>query len=132
LSRLNRCKEVFYVTYGTMARYRVKSGMMQKLLDFEADIKEAGMKGFVAEFTLSTDEDPNVCYELVIFESKEAYAAVADDPEQDKRYYQLLALLEMPPEWHGVEVIRANPILARQYNNSVFHKFKGFATTLFC
>jgi hypothetical protein len=115
-----------------MARYRVKPGMMQKLLDFEADVKEASMKRYVEEFTLNTDEDPNVCYELVIFESKGAYTTVADDPEQDKRYHQLLALPEMPPEWHDVEIIRANPILARSYNNSVFHKFKGFATTLFC
>lgn len=29
--------------YGTIARYRVKPGMMQQLLDFEADVKEAGM-----------------------------------------------------------------------------------------
>lgn len=66
---------------------------MPKLLDYEAMIKTLGMKGFIAEFTLGTDEDPNVCYELVIFESKEAYAAVADDPEQDKRYQQLLGML---------------------------------------
>ena len=95
--------------YGTLARYRVKPGMMQKLLDFETDIKDSGMKGFIAEFTLSTDADPNVCYELVIFENKEAYQAVADDPDQDKRYHQLLELLEAPPEWHDGVIIHANP-----------------------
>lgn len=84
--------------YGTVSRYRVRPGMMQKLLDFEAAIKESTRKGFVAEFTLSTDEDPGICYELVIFKSKEAYQAVAEDPEQDKRYHHLLDLLEAPPE----------------------------------
>ncbi len=30
--------------YGTVARYQVKPGMMQKLLDYEAMIRTLGMK----------------------------------------------------------------------------------------
>ena len=62
--------------YGTVARYRIKPGMEQKLLDFEREIRELGMEGFICEFTLRTDEDPSLCYEIVIFESKEAYQSV--------------------------------------------------------
>ena len=93
--------------YGTLARYRVKRGMLRKLREFEAEIGSAGTKGLVAEFTLSTDVDADICYKLAIFESKEAYDAVADDPEQDRRYHRLLELLDGPPEWHDGEIIHA-------------------------
>ncbi len=46
--------------YGTVARYRVKPGMEEKLIAFEADVREAKLPGFVAEFTLHTDEDPDL------------------------------------------------------------------------
>jgi hypothetical protein len=54
------------------------------------------------------DEDPNVYYEAVIFESREAYRAVAGSPEQDARYHKLLELMEAAPEWHDGEVINAD------------------------
>ncbi len=61
----------------------------------------------IAEFTFRLDDDPLVCYEAVVFESKEAYWALADSPEHDVRYRKLLKLLEGEPEWHDGEVINA-------------------------
>jgi len=49
--------------YGTVARYRLKPGMQRKLLEFEAEIREAKTPGLVAEFTFRMDEDPNAYYE---------------------------------------------------------------------
>lgn len=95
------------VIYGTIARYRLKPGMEDKLLAFEAKIRQANLRGLVAEFTFRMDEDPNVYYEAVIFESRDAYRAVAESPEQDARYQELLELLEGPPQWHDGEVINA-------------------------
>src|SRR5574338_88292 len=97
--------------YGTIARYRVKPGMMPELLDYEATIKALGMPGFVAEFTLNTVDDPEICYELIIFESREAYEAVARMPGREERYQGLLDLLNGPPEWHRGVLIHANPEL---------------------
>jgi hypothetical protein len=82
--------------------------MQEKLLAFEAEIREAKIPGLVAEFTFCTDEDPNVYYEAIVFESREAYRALAESPEQDARYRRLLELLEAAPEWHDGEVINAD------------------------
>jgi hypothetical protein len=79
------------------------------LLDYEAMIKTLGLKGFIAEFTLNTDEDPEICYELIIFESKETYDAVAQMSGRNERHQQLLDLLNGPPEWHNGVIIHANP-----------------------
>jgi hypothetical protein len=46
--------------YGTLARYRIKPGMEAQLLAFEQEIQAAELPGLVAEFTLRTDEDPNL------------------------------------------------------------------------
>jgi hypothetical protein len=86
--------------YGTVARYRLKPGMEDRLLAFEREIQAARLPGLVAEFTFRMDDDPNVYIEAVVFASREAYRAVAESPEQDARYRKLLALLEGPPEWH--------------------------------
>ncbi len=91
--------------YGTVARYRLKPGMEERLLDFEREIREVKLPGLVAEFTVRLDEDPNVYYEVVVFESREAYRAVAESSEQDARYRELRTLLEGPPEWHDGNVV---------------------------
>jgi hypothetical protein len=82
--------------------------MEEKLLAFEAEIRAAKLPGLIAEFTYRSDEDPNIYYEAIVFESREAYRALADSPEQDARYHRLLELLETAPEWHDGEVINAD------------------------
>lgn len=98
--------------YGTVARYTVKPGAEQKLLEFEASVRQVEMPGFVAEFILRTDADPSECYEVVVFESKEAYFGLANSPEQDARYRKRLELLEAEPEWHDGEIIHASAMPA--------------------
>jgi heme-degrading monooxygenase HmoA len=95
--------------YGTVARYRLKPGMEEQLLAFEREIQEARLPGLVAEFTFRMDEDPNVYYEAVVFESRAAYRALAESPEQDARFRRLLELLEGPPEWHDGLVVNSLP-----------------------
>ena len=94
--------------YGTVARYRLKPGMRDQLLAIEAEIRAAKLPGLVAEFTYCTDDDLHVYFEAIVFESRDAYRALADSPEQDARYRRLLALMEGPPEWHDREVINAD------------------------
>jgi hypothetical protein len=95
--------------YGSIARYRIKPGTEEKLLAFEREIKEARLPGLVAEFTFRMDDDPHVYYEAVVFESKDAYRAVADSPEQDARYRKLLTLMEQPPDWNDGIVVNSLP-----------------------
>ena len=95
--------------YGTVARYRLKPGMEERLLAFEREIREAKLPGMVGAFTYRMDDDPRVYFEAVVFESREAYRAVAASPEQDARYRRLLELLEGPPEWHDGAVVNILP-----------------------
>jgi hypothetical protein len=83
--------------------------MEEQLMAFEQSVREAKLPGLVAEFTYRMDSDPSVYIEAVVFESREAYLAVAGSPEQDARYQTFLALLEGPPEWNDGEVVNILP-----------------------
>jgi hypothetical protein len=95
--------------YGSIARYRLQSGMEAQLLDFQRKIREAKLPGLVGGFTYRLDNDPDVYLQAVVFESEEAYRALAASPEQDARYRELLAILTGPPEWHDGAVVSALP-----------------------
>ena len=94
--------------YGTVARYRVKPGMegqLRQLLEEQGRVFEAGqVPGFVVSYSYRMDADPNDYYIAAVFESREAYWANAQSPEQDARYRQWLPLLEAEPEWHDGEI----------------------------
>jgi heme-degrading monooxygenase HmoA len=94
--------------YGTVARIRIKAGMegqFRQLIEGQMHAFEAGqVPGFVATYTYRTDADSNEYYLAVVFESREAYWANAQGPEQDARYRQWLPLLESEPEWHDGEI----------------------------
>lgn len=51
-----------------------------------------------------TDRDANEFYMCMLFESKDAYHANAQDPRQDALYEEMRALLTEDPEWHDGEV----------------------------
>lgn len=93
--------------YGTVARYRLKPGMEGQFIEQVRVFEAASVSGTLAVYVYRLDADPNDCYIAVVFESREAYLANADSPEQDTRYRQLLALLEREPEWHDGEIVYA-------------------------
>jgi len=77
----------------------------RQILEGQAPVFETGqVPGFVASYSYRMDADPNDYYLAVVFESKEAYWANAQRPEQDARYRQWLPLLEREPEWHDGEI----------------------------
>lgn len=57
-------------------------------------------KGWISTTFYRTDEDPNVFWMAVVFESRDAYRANAESPGQDARYVRLRSCLEEDPEWH--------------------------------
>ncbi|HET7034554.1 MAG TPA: hypothetical protein VFI42_02635 [Thermomicrobiaceae bacterium] len=90
--------------YGTVARMQVKPGMLERLTRMAQD-QASEIKGMVFGYTYQTDSDPNVCYLAVGFESKDAYVANAESPEQNQRYLTIREFLAADPEWHDGQII---------------------------
>lgn len=92
--------------YGTIARMQIKPGMMERLTRVARDQDVSGsIPGLVFSYVYQTDADPNVCYLAVGFESRDAYTANANSPEQNQRYLQLREYLASDPEWHDGEIV---------------------------
>lgn len=92
--------------YGTIARMTLKPGAFETLQQQMADIQsELSTAGWQSTTVYRSDDDPNEIWLAVVFESKEAYRANAESPEQGKRYEQMRALLQADPDWHDGEVV---------------------------
>jgi quinol monooxygenase YgiN len=99
--------------YGTIAKMRVKPGAIENLKRWAPE-QEGQDRGAVAIYAFQMDNESDEVYTVAVFESKEAYVANAESPEQDKRYRQMLKWLEGEPEWHDGEIV-----YHQQYWNSV-------------
>ena len=94
--------------YGTVAKLRVKPGsepLLEAWMDGFADAIRRGVS-FISSTIYRSDEDPQVCWMAVLFESREAYRANAESPNTDARYRRFRTCLEADPEWHDGEVWR--------------------------
>lgn len=93
--------------YGTVARLRVKPGMLAQLQaamrDEDADLEPryAGYSAYVYQM----DSNPNELYLVVMFPDRESYFANANSPEQHQSYLKMMECLEAEPEWHDGEII---------------------------
>lgn len=93
--------------YGTVARMRVKAG---SVTDFQQIAQEIGVgraPGQVAVYAYQLDRDPREFIMVAMFESKEAYVANAQSPEQHARFMRLMQVLDGEPEWNDGEVVYA-------------------------
>jgi antibiotic biosynthesis monooxygenase (ABM) superfamily enzyme len=97
--------------YGTIARLKIKPGKEAELMAQGSKIDDLRVAGHIGEFIYKMDAEPNTYFMVVVFESKEAYRANADSPDQNKRYEEMLGFLESAPEWHDGEIIHSNPKL---------------------
>ena len=90
--------------YGSIAKFKVKPGQLDAMNEWAK--KEAGnTAGLVTQYVFQQDADPDEVFLVVIFESKDAYVANAQSPEQHQRYLQYSAFLASEPEWHDGTVI---------------------------
>jgi hypothetical protein len=100
--------------YGTIARLRIKPGMEEQI---QAEIERQEMRhipGVVAEYVYRMDRDARELFLVVMFGSKAAYLANAQDPAQHEEYLRLLTFLDGEPEWNDGEIIASNDLrLAR-------------------
>jgi quinol monooxygenase YgiN len=91
--------------FGTIARFRLIPGKEQELHALFQEYRQANLPGLVAEYIYRADADANTYFMAVIFESRAAYVANADSPEQDARYRKFRALLAQDPEWNDGEIV---------------------------
>ena len=93
--------------YGTVARFRAKPGMLKSMVDLDAQFAANPPAGYVSHYIYQLDDDANEFFMAVVFESREAYMANADSPEQHEQYLKWRELLEADPEWHDGEIVFA-------------------------
>ena len=91
--------------YGTVARMQLKAGAEPKIMELFGEYETLNVPGYVGLTVYRLDADPNELLMAVVFESKEAYRANAESPEQDARYREMLELLETEPQWQDGEIV---------------------------
>jgi len=93
--------------YGTVAHMRIKRGAEGKFQQVAQEIEGERAPGQIAVYVYQMDRDSREFYMAVIFESREAYHANAQSPEQHQRFLKLMEMLEAEPEWNDGEIIFA-------------------------
>ena len=91
--------------YGTVARIRVKPGAEEALMAQFREYSTLRVPGYQRTYAYRMDNNPAEFYLAIVFDSKESYRANAESPEQDKRYREMVALLDGEPEWHDGEIL---------------------------
>jgi quinol monooxygenase YgiN len=91
--------------YGTIARVKIDPTTIEELKAVGDSMGTA--PGQVARYVYQMDADPGVLYLVAVFESKEAYWANAQSPEQNERFLRLRGLMLEDPEWHDGEIVSA-------------------------
>jgi len=90
--------------YGTIAKLTVKPGQVSALRNVMA--APVARPGSVAGYVYQMDNDANVLYLAVMFESKAAYQANAERPETNAQFEKMMQFLAAEPEWHDGEVVK--------------------------
>ena len=93
--------------YGTVARMRLKSGAEAAMQAMSKEYEGVTIPGSIATYIYRMDADPNEYYMATVWESKDAYLANANSPEQHARYLKMVEMLDGAPEWHDGEIVQA-------------------------
>ena len=91
--------------YGTIARIKIDPAKIEELKTVGDSMGTA--PGQVARYAYRMDADPGEIYLVAVFESKEAYWANAQSPEQHERFLPLRTLFLEEPQWHDGEIVSA-------------------------
>ena len=84
--------------YGTIFKLKIKAGHEEALLNVMSDTTTSKPKGMVALFVMKPDEKEN-WIGVAVFESKEAYIANANSPEQHEAFLKFMEHLDEEPNW---------------------------------
>ncbi len=91
--------------YGTIARMKVKPGMMDKMIAWG---KNQDPPGGGITIALRSDDDPNELFLVALAPDEESYRTRAASPEQHERYLEMIEYLETEPEWNDGVVVQAD------------------------
>jgi antibiotic biosynthesis monooxygenase (ABM) superfamily enzyme len=91
--------------YGTVARMRIRAGAEAQFQQITDEISAQRVPGHVGIVVYQMDSDAREFYLAIVFESREAYHANANSPEQHERFLKLMSALEAEPEWHDGEIV---------------------------
>jgi hypothetical protein len=92
--------------YGTIARIKVKPGMVDALRAW-GDAQDPPDNGGIL-LIFQADSDPHELWLVMAVESREAYRANAESPAQHSRFLEMMEFLVAEPEWHDGEVLQAD------------------------
>ena len=84
--------------YGTIFNLSIKSGHEEELLKTLKVETRSRPEGMVAWFVMNPD-DKDEWIGVAIFESKAAYVANANRPEQHESFLRMMEHLETEPTW---------------------------------
>ena len=99
--------------YGTIGIFKIQPGSEDAAVEYSNNWwrdRAPNAKGAVAGSLHRNASNPSEFILSVVFESKEAYEANAADPEQDKWYQGLRALLSADPRWMDGDVLGCNHV----------------------
>ena len=97
--------------YGTIARMRIKPGaesLFRAQMDAMSNLALQG-HGWISTMMYQSDSDPREVWMVVTFDSREAYHANAQRPNQHMHYLLMRGCIEDDPEWHDGEIIAQMP-----------------------
>jgi antibiotic biosynthesis monooxygenase len=93
--------------YGTIARFRIRSGVKDEFIKTMDSFGDAMIPGWVADYYFQMDKDSEEFYLVAIFKDKETYVANADSPQQHEQYLKFRSFLIEDPEWHDGFIVSA-------------------------
>jgi hypothetical protein len=84
--------------YGSIAQMDVKEGHQDDLVKLFEDTRDTPPEGMVAWLLMQPDEE-DYMLGVAVFESKDAYVANANRPEQHESFLQIMEHLDSEPTW---------------------------------
>jgi quinol monooxygenase YgiN len=95
--------------FGTIARVTVQPGKEDEFLAIGEGWTQdrAASSGQVASHVFKAEGRPREYLFVAIFSDRDAYAANARNPETDRWYRRMRAVLEADPEWNDGEVVQS-------------------------
>jgi heme-degrading monooxygenase HmoA len=91
--------------YGSIARWRVKDGKGAELEQLAEEVMARTPAGSQSVMVYRADADANEYWVASVWDSKDAYFANSNTPEQDTTFRKLRELMDVDPEWHDGEIV---------------------------
>lgn len=93
--------------YGTIARVRVKPGMLEAFEAWQEANEVKRPEGPGAMLVFQLDRNPDELMVVIASESEAAYREFSERPGMHERYLDMLQFLDGEPEWYDGAIINS-------------------------